>query len=374
MRIAVITCHNVKNYGSVFQTYATQSYLERLGHQVYFIDYQRKDTADYEILDVRARQSQRIYRNRLLRILFKIILNFSIQKQIQVFNAFLHQYIHLTERSYYSNEELKEDCPSADLYVSGSDQIWNTKINHRIEYPYFLDFVPESAPCISISTSFGNTALSEEEKPILKLLLKKYWMISVREKSGEAILEQLGIHGAKALMDPTNLLGLDEWRQLEQPISHPELYILVYHLRPDKKFDQYVNNLCKEKNMKAVHILLYYHKAVVLRGIHKVMPKPGQVLSLIRDASYIVTDSFHMCSFAIKYHKPFVVMYPDNFGERIDNLLRITKLEQRHVIDEKDLEKIDAPIDYNAVDNRITEQVDRMKNWIEDALKNIRII
>ena len=372
MKIAAITCHNVKNYGSVFQTYATQTYLAQLGHQVFFIDYQRKDTADHEILDARARQSRAIYRIKLLRVPFKAILRPSIQKQIRVFNAFLKSYIHLTEKSYHTNEELKQDCPQADLYVSGSDQIWNTAINHRIERPYFLDFIPQNAPCISIASSFGKATLSEEEKPVIKKLLQKYRAISVREKSGEKLLEQLGIPGGKALMDPTNLLTVDQWAMLEQPIAHPEQYILVYHLRPDHQFDQYVRDLCKKKHMKAVHILLYYHKAFLKEGVSYEVPTPGQVLALIRSASYIVTDSFHMCSFAIKYQKPFVVMHPDNFGERIDNLLRMTGLEQRHVTDIQDLEQIDQPIDYQAVKEMMDLQIEQMKLWIQSALQKVQ--
>ena len=50
MKIDIITLHNVKNYGSVLQSLATQIILEKKGYEVEFINYYRKNLIDSNIL------------------------------------------------------------------------------------------------------------------------------------------------------------------------------------------------------------------------------------------------------------------------------------------------------------------------------------
>lgn len=219
MKIAVITCHNIKNYGSLFQTYATQKYLQDQGHEVVFVDYRREDTDDRELARTRARQSPGIYRIPAARLLFLAVLKPSVKKQIRVFRIFLDRYIRLTDQTFHSGAEIRQSGLQADLYISGSDQIWNSRINRRIETPYFLDFAPEGAPCISLSSSFGSGSVKEEDAPVLRRLLAKYSHISVREKSGEAILARLGFPEGKALPDPVNLLDGREWERLDNLLN-----------------------------------------------------------------------------------------------------------------------------------------------------------
>lgn len=368
MKIDIITCHNIKNYGSVYQTYATQKLIEDLGYEVEVIDYQRKDTANSELVETRARQSEKIYPNIFLRTILKIVIYPAIKKQIRVFEEFLEKYIHRTDKKYFSNEELKADCPKADVYLAGSDQIWNSSINERIELPYFLDFAPKDATLVSFSTSFGKKELRSDEEDLTRKLLSRYKAISLREESGHQIVEKLGIKNSVAVLDPTCLLSVDEWRAIQEPIKVPDKYILVYHLRPSHEFDEYVKYVSREKGMRAIHILLYHH--VMIHGqFGFVVPTPGQVQTLIDKATYIITDSFHMTSFSIKYHKQFIVMYPDNFAGRIENILKKCGLEDRHQTDYSDLSLLDKTIDYDAVDAKFSKEVSYAKNWLKDTLQ-----
>lgn len=373
MKVDIITCHNIKNYGSVYQTYATQKLIEDLGYEVEVIDYQRKDTANSELVETRARQSEKIYPNIILRTVLKIVIYPAIKKQIRVFESFLSKYIHRTPKSYFSNEELKSDCPKADVYLAGSDQIWNSSINERIELPYFLDFVPKDSTLISFSTSFGGRKkLRPDEVEITKRLLSRYKAISLREESGKEICDSLGIKNSVAVLDPTFLLSKNEWKKIQQPIRTPDKYILVYHLRPSHEFDEYVKYVSKKKNMKAVHILLYYH--VMAHGMFgPVVPTPGQVQTLIENATYIITDSFHMTSFSIKYHKQFVVTYPDMYTGRIENVLQKCGLTDRHLTDYTDVDILDRKIDYETVDSLINKEVEFAKNWLKDVLHDCEV-
>lgn len=370
MKVDIITCHNIKNYGSVYQTYATQKLIENLGYQVEVIDYQRKDTSNSELIKTHVHQSDRVRNHPLLKIVLTAVITPAIHKQIRVFEGFLEKYIHRTPRSYFSNEQLKADCPKADVYLAGSDQIWNSSINERIEYPYFLDFTPDNSILVSFSTSFGGkTALREDEIDITRKLLSRYKAISLREESGRGIVESLGIKNSVAVLDPTFLLSREEWKKIQEPIRVPDKYILVYHLRPNHEFDEYVKFVSKEKGMKAVHILLYHH--VMVHGMFgPVVPTPGQVQTLIENASYIITDSFHMTAFSIKYHIQFVVDYPDMFTGRIENILKKCGLENRHLTDYSNLDILDEPIEYDNVDEIINREVDFAKNWLQETLHN----
>lgn len=370
MKVDIITCHNIKNYGSVYQTYATQKLVEDMGYEVEVIDYQRNDTANSQLVETRARQSERVYTNPLLRVVLKIVIYPAIQKQIRIFEEFLEKYIHRTSKSYFSNEQLKNDCPKADVYLAGSDQIWNSSINERIEYPYFLDFTPQDAMLMSFSSSFGGRKeLRPDEIEITKKLLSRYQAISLREESGRKIVQNLGIKDAVTVLDPTFLLDKKEWKKLQEPIKVPKRYILVYHLRPDHQFDEYVKQFSKRKGMKAIHILFYYH--MMVHGMFgPVVPTPGQVQTLIENASYIITDSFHMTSFAIKYHKQFVVTYPDINPGRIENILQKSGLQDRHLTDYGNFELLDKEINYETVDIKLEKEIDFSKTWLRNELKN----
>jgi hypothetical protein len=149
MKISIITLHTVKNYGSVLQAYATQKKFEKMGCEVEIIDYWRRDNIDSGLLKQYLKDSDKWNRNFLTRTIFMAIKAPSVLKKIKIFNHFLKDRIRLTKRRYYSLEELKTDVPEADIYCTGSDQMWNSDWNSGIERPFFLEYAPEGKPCIS---------------------------------------------------------------------------------------------------------------------------------------------------------------------------------------------------------------------------------
>ncbi|MCM1006886.1 MAG: polysaccharide pyruvyl transferase family protein [Ruminococcus flavefaciens] len=107
----------------------------------------------------------------------------------------------MTERSYYSISELLADVPQADIYMTGSAQVWNKSI----EKPYFLEYAPKGRKRIAFSASIGRTEFSEYEISETVAMLKKYSAISVREGSAVRLLEHFGIK-SEFVLDPTLIL------------------------------------------------------------------------------------------------------------------------------------------------------------------------
>ena len=367
MKIVFITCHNIKNYGSVLQTYATQTLLENMGHEVNVIDYRRPGTDDGEILGTRMRLS-RLSRIPVARTVFRLILTPSVNRTIRVFGDFLRKYIHLTEQVYHSNEELVKRVPKADLYITGSDQVWNSHINKGIEYPYYLAFTPENARRIAFSASFGLNELPDHEKAETKRLLQRYEAISVREINALPILEDLGIRDGKHVLDPIFMLPRERWLELADYSTVPqEPYVLVYQLRANSQFDKYVLDFSKTKKIRIVRINYYYHNAIKNKGCIT-CPTPNEVIGLIERADFVLTDSFHATAFSIMLHKKFKVILPDYFSGSIHSILQKVGMQDRVLTSFEDFESIDGEIDYNSVDSVLDREREETYSWLSDAI------
>jgi len=368
-KASLITCHNIKNYGSVFQTYATTKIFEKKGYIVEVIDYQRPGT-DKVGFRKKITSESHLAKKMILRHCFPLVLTISFRKMESVFEIFINKYILLTCESFFTEQELKEKCPDSDVYISGSDQIWNSDINGRIELPYFLTFVPEEKKKISFASSFGKDSLSEWEKQETRRLLERYDVITTREAAGVNIVNSLGLEAIE-ILDPTLWLRKEEWEQLEEPILAPKRFILIYQLHKNEKMDRYVEKIQREYKIPCLRIDLYYHY-VVKAGRHIICPRPGQVITLIKNAEYIVTDSFHMTVFSILFQKQFVTIISKNsFGDRIYNILKWLELESRILNDYEDYKTLALKINYENCNNLLETKKQELELWLDEMLKKM---
>lgn len=372
MKVDFITLHCIKNYGSALQTYAMQKTINKIGAESETIDYIRKDAQDKNILNTRLNNSKFFNKNKLLRIAGKIMIKKSIIKQNKVFNNFLYSKINFSPK-YLTNDEIVKNPPQADVYCTGSDQVWNSVWNNGIDKAYFLNFVPKGKKKISYASSFGKTELNEEEKEEMYKLLKEYEKISVREKSAVEILENLGLKGTLVL-DPTLLLNKEEWQELiktNQKLNKKKQkkdYILVYQLNSDnKEFDNYVKNLAKSKKMQVIRISnVIYQKYKYGKFIY--CPTIEEFLKFFLDAKYIVTDSFHATAFAINFNKKFLDIYPKKFSTRLQNILELTGLTDRKLTNYNDLRSIDKEINYEHVNKIIKSERKKSIEFLKNEI------
>lgn len=364
--VAYITRHAVSNYGSVLQAYATQTALERLGYEPVCINYLRTDEKTESIVNTRLLSvSAKWNKNALTRLLFKAtqkpVYNYA-DKRFSEYRKILKT----TSNEYNSERELIDNCPKADIYMTGSDQVWNTVVCGDIDPVYFLSFVPDSSKKVAYAASFGGGNIKDADKPVIGNLLKRYDEITIRENSGLKIASELDVN-AKQVLDPTFLLNKDEWNKIIPQKICNEKYILVYQLHPNKKFDKYAAAFAKAKGLKLYRISHCFHH-FVRSGKFICCPPIGEFLWYIKNAEYFLTDSFHGTAFAIGLNTQFVDVLPKNYSERISSILQLIGYENRILKSYDDFSVADEKIDYNNVNKIIENERSKSFSVLNDML------
>lgn len=356
MKISIITVHNTVNYGSVLQTLATQYFFQSHGFSVEFIDYWRQDQVLSERINKLKSKSTATILKEIKKFIFNYLSVKSFKKQNEVFRSFINKHICITTDKYYSYNDILSNLPEADVYCTGSDQMWNSGWNQGIEKSFFLEYCPINKKRISFSTSIGKTGFNEGEVDETIQFLNKYNLITVREQSAVDLLAKYGIKSTLVL-DPTLLYGINFWNKYISERKYARRYLLVYqlHLEHDNAdFTSIVNAIAQKLNLDVVSIEYSYASRRKWKKVY--IPSIEEFLSLFLYADYVVTDSFHGTAFSINLNKQFTSVYPKQFNTRIDNILDICKLKERRAdnnyIVENCLEKIDFSYANNQLDER----------------------
>ena len=326
MKALVITRHAVANYGSILQAYATQFILEKNDIECSIINYVRRDEYGKNIARTMLKRNKKWNKNALTRFIYILIQTPSYNKSYREFEKYRKEILNETEICYYSLDELKKNKPIADIYISGSDQIWGKIGDDDFDKAYFLEFLGDTDRCISYATSFGKNNISLELKKQLPDLLKKFERITVRENSAKKILDELNI-SSEVTLDPTLLLSKEEWSSFANEIIDQN-YIVVYQLHNDNRILDIAREISFKTNKKIVVISANSQKVI---GDFKYLylPHPREFLSYVKNASYIVTDSFHATVFSIIFNKKFIVLPPKETSSRITDLLKKYNLLSR---------------------------------------------
>ena len=364
MKVSVITLHSVLNYGSVLQTYATQQIFEKLGCIVEIVDYRRKSPLGKTVIQILKDNEY----NPLLKIKLILIMP-SSNRALRIFQTFLKRKVNLTETVYTCEKDFEAHPIEADVYCTGSDQVWNTGWHKEIPGPFFLNYVPEGKKKIAFSASFGKEQLEDWEKPGILAYLQKYSAISVREKSAVDIILSLDKNlKAQHVLDPTLAVEPHLWLDLAVPERVVKgKYILVYSLNHNKQFDQYTRELAKKKHMKLIRLCTRYDQIRVSEhGI--VLPEVEKLLALFRDAEYVVANSFHGTAFCLVFHKQFLACYPTLYSTRVESILSLTHLQERRLKDYNDFRSIDKPIDYDTVDALLENARMKTMSFLKKAI------
>lgn len=373
MKASVITLHTVDNYGSVMQTYATQQILKKCGYDVEFVDYWRRDNLPQSRAE-RMLEGSTLQKlkplwgiNDFTRRATVSILKSVLEKQKSPMWKFLEERVNLTKVRYCSYDELKSDPPMADVYITGSDQVWNSIWNKGIDPAYYLDFAPTGKPRIAFSASIGREQLDAEEIPETKRLLQKYSAISVREQSAVELLESMDIKSTLVL-DPTLMLGADEWRKLAAKQKKEKPYILIYQLNPNPQMDQYAERLAQKKNWEVVRI--GFGRSDRQKGVRCVMmPSVEEFLGLFCDAACVLTDSFHATAFSLNLGTDFISILPGRFGTRIESITKLTRTENRILSSYDDLTVIDGDIDKENIQNIFAVERKKGFAFLKNAIR-----
>lgn len=362
MIIKVITRHGPSNYGSLLQSIATVKKIEEFGHQCEIIDYQRPDERGLNgvLTQLKAKDG---FGNPLKKLAY-IAIRYPIEKFALVrFDRMRKKYLKMTSRCS-SHVDLKKI--SADAFITGSDQVWGPMMNGVYDSAYFLQFVGKDSRKLAYAASFGKTKFDESTVVAYKKMLSEYDKIAVREKSAVSLLEEWGLNNCLGqVLDPTLLLDMSQWTNLlikkNDFDKYKDLkYILVYQIHNDPKLSGYAKRLAKHTGMELLRVNPMLHQA--LRGGKFICsPDLSEFLSLVANASCIVTDSFHGTCFSINFGKQFIEILPNNAtGTRNQSILELTGLSDRILCDFNDYSLVDKVIDYSKVNELL--EVERRKS------------
>jgi len=359
-KISVITLHRVFNYGSVFQAYATQKFFQDNGYDTEIIDYIPSNWQSKNLL-LNISHSRGFLRDNCYRLmrLFSVIL-----KQ-RTFWGFLKRNLTMT-RTYKSFEELCANPPIADIYCTGSDQVWNSTYCH-MDPSFYLQFGNKKIKRIAYVSSFGNEELEEKEKAIVKPYLDDYSAISVRESSAVPILEDMGLTGV-TLIDPTLQIPKEHWISMASKRLVKEKYLILMLLyNEDNNATEIAREIADRKGLKLVKISWEMVKPKKVDQLMTHRP-PQDFLSLFYYADFVVTNSFHGLAFSINLNKQFVVIKRNEFNSRIESLLALTGLENRMVDSEYKKETADPLIDYVPVNQILDVERKKAAEYLEESL------
>ncbi|WP_203258694.1 polysaccharide pyruvyl transferase family protein [Hyunsoonleella ulvae] len=367
MKIKTITCHEVYNYGASLQEYALLKYLEELGHESKTIRYKPPYLSDHFKL---WKVSNGFFdKNIILRLIY-LVLKFPSRvynlKRKRAFDKFSKEHINSGSKLYHSNEELKNDVPEADVYICGSDQIWNSFFQNGKDPAFYLDFVPANKLKISYAASFAIDELEEDIKPFVKEKVSKIDFVSVRESSGVRILNNLDINDAIQVLDPVFLLSKEFWINtfnLEKSDLNYK-YILIYDFDQNDEIKRLALRLKNQYSYKIITInekVNYADKNFFLEG-------PIKFLSLIRHAEFVIANSFHAVAFSIIFKRKFVIFNrSDKINTRMRDLLALLKVPHLLISKESDF---DADLNYSYASDELEKQIEKSKNFLSKSISS----
>lgn len=316
-KCAIITFNQAINFGAVLQMYSLNHQINMLGSKC-------------EVLDYRSPKLDAIYRRKKYtdlinpRTLGSAVLNNSfIRYNYDGFENFKQKHIIFSEQVYRTSDDLKSSNSIYDIFISGSDQVFNPYCSH-FDYNYFLEFVEDNRKKYSYAASIGLSFIPDEIALDLKKHLMTFQNISIREITGAKLIEQLLNKKVSCNVDPIFLTERDEWEEISSAIDAPSKYVLVYLLAEDKEIFTFAKNLAKQKGAKIIYI---NDRLIKQPGVHNFRGvTPEQWIWLFIHADAVITNSFHGTAFSLYFEKelyPFLLKSNSKVNSRIIDLLHL---------------------------------------------------
>lgn len=367
-KVAILTFFFACNHGAVLQAYALQRLLDDLGYDSKIVRYiPRWGSSKGVLSSCTGKSAIRKAASIAVRMPANMI-------RRRVFDRFLEGYLRCTERQYENVQQLGDNLPEADVFLAGSDQVWNSAITGGIDGVYYLNFVPPDKKKVAYAASIGTDDFEADEKPEIKRLLEQFDAISVREKSAQAAISNLGISDVKHVLDPTLAVPSDTWTSLMSKRRVRDSYLLFYCLEEGKRgrMLSIAEAMAREWNLRLVKIVAKGGRdSLVAPRIDRNywFCTPSDFVSYFRYANYVLTDSFHGLCFSLAFKKQFSVVLPEQRATRLDSLLCQFGLRDRVVVASDNLESQRDPIDYGLVNEVLERSRQESVDFLAEALR-----
>lgn len=360
MKIGILTFHRAHNYGACLQAIATRIVLEEMEHEVYYLDYWPEYHKSRYALLSWSRLKKGTFRQKIGYIRKCMSYLPEKMKRVKNFKCFIRHYI---------EPYCKDVNESFDIIVYGSDQIWRKQpVLGSINPVYFGQNSFHTKKNVSYAASMG--ILPENQKDIEQIhkLLTNLDKISVREDDLKSFVYQLGFENVEKVLDPTLLLSKNKWESIfNLPSIKGEKYVLVYIVTSNGFNMDYVNAFAASKGMK-VKLL---KGTVSDHESNSIINTAGplEFLSLIKNAEFVFSSSFHGVAFSILFEKQFFASFTENEG-RAKSILDDLGISERLIPAGSVIPADIEAINYNSVDSKLSQLRNLSINFLSQICVN----
>ena len=393
-RVGIISFfHENINYGGVLQAYALRKVIADMGYDCEQIRFDRTPqniqhelvlkqiTCLAKINLITAIQNRKMLQfivkgfqyvfSATVSIIFgKLYCNKRKAERRKNFKYFSRKYVPYSK--VYNENTISEAANEYDVFVTGSDQVWNP---NWYSAAFFLPFAPDNKPKIAYAASVGVDTITEEQYAFMQPMIQRLNCISVREENAVSILQGMTEKKIEWVLDPTLLLSAEEWNEVasENPVKEP--YVFAYILGDRKDNQKCATGFAKNKGLKLVTFPFTASGSVrqaLFGDIHS-YGGPDVWLSLIRDAEYVITDSFHAVVFSIVYRKRFVVLRRNEDGDsksmnsRIYSLCKMFPEIEERIVGVDSVRVVDEEMQWDRMVSALRNEKERCIYWLSDA-------
>lgn len=379
-KIGLCIAYKGSNYGQLLQAFATQRVVQQLGYETEIIDYRSglnkgiKPSICAVYVSIKHITGRLFVRNNA--ISHDDLHKLNISEREVVSESFRKERLDniVICNGYH---ELKRQSNNYYAVIVGSDQLWLPNV--AASNFYTLRFAGVGVKKISYATSLGVSKYPWYARGAAADFLKRIDYISVREEAGKKLIRSMVDIPVEVVADPTYLLTYDEWSELfPNKRTEGTKYVLCFFLGDDLNIKKYASNFAERKGLRIVSILsnecdsddsVYADEIVTGRS-------PEEFINLIRNAEYILTDSFHGIAFSVINRKQFFAFYrkrtdtKESRNSRIDNIVKLWGIEDRLVREPEKLVVPDGEIDYAIVIPKVEEMREKSLAFLENALNS----
>ncbi|MBR4893209.1 MAG: polysaccharide pyruvyl transferase family protein [Clostridia bacterium] len=345
MRVGIITYHSTRNCGAVLQSYALNKVVSDLGYKCEIIDYKCENIE-------KAYKIKKIYELRSIKEFIKWGLLVHTQKKSQKeFDKFTKENLKISR--VYNKDNITDANKEFDAFITGSDQVWNFNLNGADEN-YILNFAKEDKIKLSYAASLGYKTIPKNYTHIFKENLTTFNAISVREEEGLESLKELG-HNSELVLDPTLLLKKEDYYKFVNHNKNGD-YIFVYTVANTPNIYKKALELSEKTGYPVIwaHMNFMNKKGV----LNLKNPSCIEFLTLLNNAKYVLTSSFHGMALSIVLNKEFfydLSVSPNNHNSRLTTLASSLSLTEREMKENKEL-SINEKIDYEKIEQLLNEK------------------
>ena len=336
MKIGILTWYFGINYGARAHSYALMKVLEKMGHSVVFVNY--RSTSNWKEELMTACQIEHRHKHPI-----STLRGVSRSKMIDLTNL---------------------DKENIELLILGSDEIIN--LNHSLYSEYYFGVnIPNSIPIITYAVSAGTVSPNFILPDTIKKSLSRLKAISVRDTTSYELIFYNTDRKAIEVLDPTFLY---DFNGLESKWMDKD-YILIYSFGFLKEYSQTIRRFAKSKGLKIYvvgHVSEWADKSFMSADLH-------MWLALYKNASYVITDSYHGFIFALKYEKEYILLKRGDKANKVDGLINYLHINRKYYTPTQALEEYLAEhIDYPQINETISTLKKKSIDYLTTEINQIR--